>query len=185
MRTKTFKQFLTEKKEYSYSSLQIELPDQLAKRILHWGDDHISDEIVFTDPDDPSFGREDNPHITLLYGIHESSPAPVEKLLSNVKEFEILLGKMSLFTTNDSFDVLKIEVESKELHKLQKKVSSNVDNTETYPKYIPHVTIAYLKKKQGQKFVGSTEFNEASFLVKEVVFSSKSGEKTKMKIGEK
>lgn len=185
-KTKTFKQFSAEAPtEYDFSSTQFNLPGDLATRILEWGDLHVPDSSLYTDPDDPSFGREDQPHITVLYGIHSGDPKPLEKLLYGEKSFEIVLGKMSLFTTNDKFDVLKINVEAPALHKLHSVLTNSVKTTETYPKYIPHVTIVYAKKGKVNEFVGDATFEGESFVVRELSFSSKNGKKTLIRIGDK
>lgn len=184
--TKTFRTFLAEAKtEYDFSSTQINLPAALATRILEWGDEEVPDSDLFTDPNDPSFGREDEPHITILYGLHTADPKPVEKLLHGEKSFQVTLGKLSLFTTNDKFDVLKIDAEGKGLHYLYKLFSNNLKATETYPRYIPHVTIAYVKKGKANHFVGSKVFQGETFDADALVFSSKNGKKTTLAIGGK
>ncbi len=184
---KTFRQFLTEKYEtkYEYSSTQINLPPQMAKIILEWGDAAVPDDIVYHDPSDPTFGREDELHVTVLYGIHTGDPRSVEKLLLRQKPFGIDLGKLSVFTSNDNFDVLKVDVQSEALHRLYRSFSNGLKATESYPEYIPHITIAYVKKRKADALVGADIFSDKSFRAEEVVFSSKDGDKTKIRIGEK
>jgi hypothetical protein len=182
-KTKTFRQFLAEA-GYDYLALQFNLPPDLSNRILEWGDDKVPETSVYIDPNDPTFGREDDPHITVLYGLHSSDPRPLKKLLSREKSFEITLGKMSLFTRSDNFDVLKIDVSGNELHRIHKLFGDNLKVTETYPKYIPHVTIAYLKKSKGDEFVDDSTFDGETMTVDSFVLSSKNGKKTKIMIGE-
>jgi 2'-5' RNA ligase len=157
----------------------------LAQNILEWSDHHVPDSMLYTNPDDPTFGREEEPHITVLYGLHSSDHRPVEKVLHNERTGEVVLGRMSLFTSNDKFDVLKIEVESEMLHKLHKTLSNNLPATDAYPSYIPHVTIAYVKKGKADKFVGEEVFKGETFSPAELIFSSKTGTRTKIKIGAK
>lgn len=186
MRGKTFRQFLVDGYDvkYQYSSTQVNLPDKLAQNILEWSDHHVPDSMLYTNPDDPTFGREEEPHITVLYGLHSSDPRPVEKTLQNERPGEVVLGKMSLFTSSDKFDVLKIEVESEMLRRLHKTLSNNLPATDAYPSYIPHVTIAYVQKGKADKFVGDDAFKGENFRPDELMFSSKNGFKTKIRIGQ-
>lgn len=71
MRTKTYRPFTIEhgKVQRNYSSVQLNLPVALANEIISWGYKTIPERSIFSDPDKPSFGREDNAHITVLYGI--------------------------------------------------------------------------------------------------------------------
>lgn len=177
----SFKQFLVnEVKKYDYSSVLIELPEQLTDNIISWGFDHISNESLFFDPNDHNFGREDDIHITLIYGIHAENPKEVKPLLREENAFKCKLGEISLFTKNDKFDVLVINVECEDLHKLNKKMQLFLDVTQSHIEFKPHVTIAYLKKNEGNKFLGDKTFNGEVFDVKQLKFSSKNGRKTEI-----
>ena len=181
---KTFKQFLIEKyqEKHDHSSAQVLLPKNLAMKILDWGDNKVPDDIVYNDPDNPAFGREDEPHVTILHGLFESDPENIKELVQNFKSFNVKLGKMSLFTSNEKFDVLKIDVHSEGLNGLNSKLKNNLETTRQYPQYVPHITIAYVNKKSSDEFVGNKVFEGQQFHVDEIVFSSKNGEKTKIRI---
>lgn len=183
----SFKQFLGEVKEtkYDYSSLLFELPEDLTDDIISWGFDNVPNESLFLNPDDPSFGREDDSHITLIYGIHTSSVEEVSFVLANEKEFKCELGEISLFKKNEKFDVLIVKVKCKHLHELNDKMRRELDATENYPVYVPHVTIAYLKKGHGDKYLGDKTFDKKEFVLDKIVFSSKTGTKTHIKLGSK
>ncbi len=60
--------------DYDYASTQVNLPGDIAKRIMDWGKENIPDEEVFDEEDK---GREDNPHITVLYGIVDNGIQPL------------------------------------------------------------------------------------------------------------
>lgn len=171
----------TGKVKRDYSSVQLNLPENLADQIISWGYDNIPEKFVFFNPDRPSFGREDNIHITVLYGITERHMA-VSSLLKNTKPFMVKLGKTSLFT-NDIFDVLKIDVDSPDLHQINSILTKNLDIVQTYPKYIPHVTIAYLNKNKGKEYKDIGEFEGEKFQVNRLIFSSKDGTKHEIKLG--
>jgi len=106
---KTFKEYFILKEEntvHNYSSTQINLPQFLASQIIKWGDKHISDSDLFTDEND--LGREDEMHVTILYGLNDQNIEKPRKLLTKIHSFEIELGKISMFTSNDKFNVVCI-----------------------------------------------------------------------------
>lgn len=97
------------------------------------------------------FGGEQKPHVTLLYGIHTDVPdEDVEKLIDEIKSPKIRLGKITSFEQKE-FDVLKFDVESKDLMKLNK-VFKKLPHTETYS-YHPHTTLAYVKKGKAAEYI--------------------------------
>lgn len=162
---------------YAYSSTQVNLPPTLQSKIIRWGEEYISDSDLFVDPNDISFGREDETHVTVLYGLHSDRPDDVRKLLTGVDSFEIELGKISLFTWNDKFDVVKIEAFSDELHRLNK-LLSRLPNTQMFSIYKPHVTIAYVKKGHCDKLINNMNFVGKTWMPESIVFSTKQGVKT-------
>jgi 2'-5' RNA ligase len=188
MTAMSFKQFLVNegrRNKYDYSSLLVEPPEEIADNVISWGWDHVPNESVFLDPKDPSFGREDDPHITLIYGIHTDILKEVSDLFVKEKEFECKLGKVDMFTKSDKFDVLIVSVECEELHRLNSKMRRNLEATESYPVYVPHITICYLKKGHAKQYIGSDAFVDEKFNINKIFFSSKTGEKTPIKLGSK
>lgn len=100
---------------------------------------------------DGGFGRELDPHVTVLFGVHADVPdKDVETLIDKCKKPELNLQKISTFD-NELFDVLKFDVESPDLHKLNK-LFTTLPHTTSYPNYHPHATICYLKKGLGEKY---------------------------------
>ena len=182
-----FKQYMVEtrrsNKKYDYSSLLIELPDLITDDVICWGFDNVSNDSLFLDLNDTSFGREDDPHITLIYGIHTENLKEVSDLFDDEKEFECKLGKLDLFTKNDKFDVLIASVDCEDLHRLNSKMRKYLEATESYPVYVPHVTICYLRKGQGKKYIDNDAFVGQKFNINKVLFSSKNGVKTPIELG--
>jgi 2'-5' RNA ligase/GNAT superfamily N-acetyltransferase len=121
--------------------------------IKNWQEllDRIDDNDVY---DEIGFGKENEPHITVLYGFHDD--VNVDDIISDVKSLkepiQFSFKSASLFS-NDEYDVLKFDIESDELIKLNKHFKDNYDNTSTFPTYHPHLTIAYLKAGTGEKYV--------------------------------
>lgn len=126
-------------------------------------------------------GMETEPHITVLYGIHEQEPKKVKEQLE-LTPVEYTLTGLSLFE-NDKFDVLKFTVRSPDLKNLNKQCTEELEYTNSYPDYIPHMTVAYLKPGMGKKYtklknllIGVTQ--RAS----EFTFSTKDSKKSKWKV---
>lgn len=131
--------------------------------------------------DEEGFGMEKDPHITVLYGIHEQDPTLVKKEL-RLSPITYTLTKLSLFE-NDKYDVLKCSVKSKDLHKLNKECCDVLDFTNDYPDYIPHLTVAYLNPGMGKKYIKfkSDKFGE-DYVANKFIFSDKDSNKTKWSI---
>ena len=85
---------------------------------------------------------------------------------------------MTLFE-NEKFDVLKYDVVPGILAEANKVVSDKFPNTDTYPDYHPHVTVAYLKPGTGKKYVNE-EMEHIYITGNELVFSD--GDKNKTSI---
>lgn len=172
----TFKQFLVndwflESVKYDYWSVQIPIDSSLNHKILLWGDRHIDDEVLFNTPDDPGFGREDESHITILYGIHTSNVKTIKEILSKTKPFEVELDKISLFE-NKKFNVVKIDVLGKDLYRLNQKLKNELDYSDKYPEFKPHLTIAYVKKDFGKTLINDKTFKGIKFEVNNLIFSA-------------
>jgi hypothetical protein len=178
----TWQQFLAEKNNvtHDFSSTQFNFPDDISDKIINWGKKNIPDSEI-SEASDNSGGREDEIHVTVLYGIHDGCPKETEKLLKDVKPFKITLGKTSFFS-NEKFDVLKLEVNSQDLKALNKLLSEKLEFTNKYT-YVPHVTIAYMKNGTAKKYANDDTFMGIKIQVSEIVFSSKDGDKIPIKLG--
>jgi len=185
MTAMTFRQFLgNEKKEHKYSSIMVEIPEDLCDEIISWGFDYIPNEYLIHNPENPTFGREDDCHITLLNGMDFDNPRNIESLFHDQKSFSCKLGEMNLFTRSDLFDVLVINVECDILHRLNAKLRKFINTKDQYIDFIPHVTIAFLNKGKGKEYIKNKTFEGYSFDVKEFVFSTKLHQKTIIPLGE-
>lgn len=102
--------------------------------------------------DKSKYGLEKDNHVTLLYGIHPNVEFDeLKKYLLPLEEYKTLLVNLSLFE-NDKYDVLKIDVKCPNLNKTNKELCDNIDFTNEYPEYHPHMTVAYLMKGCGSKY---------------------------------
>lgn len=155
-------------KKYEYSSLQINVPDNIKNVILQWSKENIKDEYLTDD------GRELDTHITVLYGIDDEDDNNVKKLLNgkNIK-INIKFGKITKFKNNENFDVIKLSIFSKALHKLHHFIENNIDASgNKFDVYQPHCTLAYVKKNSCDHLLNQ-ELNLESFNVNNLTFSHK------------
>ena len=111
----------------------------------------IPQSDLYIDTDDTegdSYGKEVDSHVTILYGLEpDITVPPIKELLYKEQKdlIGITLGKISIFD-NEKYDVLKIDVHSKDLSKLNKAFSKEFPYENDYPDYYPHLTLAYLRK---------------------------------------
>lgn len=182
MTTKTSRPFMGKRGQYDYSSVQVNLPKLLAKQIIEWGNEYIADEDLYAPGKDSTHGREDEMHVTILYGIHTELPDRVKELVSNQPPFQVKLDKISLFTSNEAFDVVKVGASSLSLVYLNHLLKNSIANTQNYPSYKPHVTIAYVKKGVCKEIPDKDAFDMITWTVETIVFSSKNGEKTPIRL---
>lgn len=165
-----------------FSSVQVNFQKPISDEIFAWGEHAIPDEELFIDIDNMHFGREDEIHVTILYGLHSESPQQVRELLTRTKPFEIKLGKIGVFTNSDKFDVVKIDAQSEALTEINLRISKHVVFTNKYLLYQPHVTIAYVNKGKGWKHNNVDVFDGKRVLVDQITFSSRNGQKTYIKL---
>ena len=147
-----------------YSCLMVKPPKKERDAILGWNYQFIPEDILFVKPDSDYTGRDNTPHITVKYGILTNKVEEILPLLPE-EDIQIKLGKVSKFDKNPDYDVIKVEIESPELHELNKKISENLECHDTFPEYIPHLTLAYVKKGTGDFLIGNTNLVGVSFKV--------------------
>jgi 2'-5' RNA ligase len=166
---------------YDFSSCHIEVPQHLTDEIIEWGKTDVFDEDLYVNHRDPFHaGREDEIHITVLYGIHSELSDKVKPLIVGPEPIKVRLGATDVFSNPVKYDVVMIDVYSEELVKLHEKLQSQIKHTSKYPIYNPHITIAYVKKGKGWKHRGISLWEGKEFTCNCVVFSSKNGTKERI-----
>ncbi len=177
-------------KIHKFSSTQVQLPADMAARLVEAGMT-IPDEDLYNDPEDPTYGREDDAHITVQFGLHTADVADVAEVVRGFGPVMAELTRVSMFENDDTpYDVLKFDVSSPDLHRLHKLLNGSLEVTDTHPKYKPHATIAYVIKGAGKKYVHGTEWAdkaEAALAGQEMqfttmMFSGKDRMKTPIKL---
>lgn len=138
--------------EYDNSTLQIIYEDGVSQGILDFVKEIDENDVSV---EEGSGKKETNPHITVLYGIRERTPDELDLAsLSLPKKVEWEgLGKFANEET--PYDVLIIKIKrDTELQALFDYVNKVYpDNDNSFPDYIPHTTIAYVKKGQADKYI--------------------------------
>lgn len=178
-----FKQNLNEQKEtYSYgcAMLYVDFPKMAELHKL------IDPQDVYLDPEDLTFGLEDEPHVTLLYGLHEEvSLDTVKSIVENHNFGPIVAFNASIFEP-EKYDVLKFDIRypikgGAFLHKCNQDLVK-LPHTTDFPNYHPHMTVAYIKKGLGQKYVDKINGIEYDLEPTYVVYSTSNGEKHRIEI---
>lgn len=158
-------------------SLFAEPFETLRDDVISWGFDEIPEESFYG-----KNSREIDIHVTVINGIRDNFEK-VYRTICNQKSFECKLGNLSLFQANKNFDVLFIEVNSPELISINKTLKKTVNIESYHSQYVPHITIGYLKKDKGIKYINNSFFNKEKFVVNDLYFSSKIGSKTLIELG--
>jgi 2'-5' RNA ligase len=164
-------------------STQCNLPENIAGPIIRLAE-LVKDEHLH------EYGRENEPHITVLYGIKPTPSAlnETEHALRECGPVKASLGDLSKFS-NESFDVLNFEIISEDLHNLNGNLSEKLDYQNDYPEYNPHLTIAYVKPGMGDFYIQKMKDVIGNRLTGKpirfdtVLFSDKDHQKTTIKLG--
>ena len=160
---------------YEYSCVMLIVSQTIKNMIKKWGLVNISSNMLYINPSCGIFGFEYNPHLTIKYGIHDENPQHVLQYIQHTGKIVINYGKISLFDGNPSYDVVKIDVFGDVLYKMNELITRNVPTTDRYPVYSPHVTIAYIKKGSGKKFINDETFDKLTDEVGSALFTSLNG----------
>lgn len=133
-----------ERKNPRYGVLMLGLDVPKWKNIIS----RIKDNDLF------GYGRENNPHVTLLYGFKSDvTYETIEPLLSELKPIDIYVKGISIFNSNPEYDVVKFDVELTSELKATREVFEKLPHVKMFDEYRPHITIAYVKAGEGQKYV--------------------------------
>lgn len=177
-RIKRYLQFILEKiNGYDYGCVMIDVP------VSNWNEiiSSIDKEDLYEVPGE-NFGVQERPHLTLLYGLHEEVTLDqVKSIFENFNgDIEIEVDGIDIFENKD-FDVVKFNIKpTKSLKELNQKLSE-LPNSNQYPDYKPHITIAYVKSGMGKKYV-KPDYNYKVKNVDEVIYSTPNGEEFKIEL---
>jgi len=177
----TFKNWLMEEKTQSKKT---EYGCVMLYSDIHNWKEHTSiiDEKDVYDDEFKDYGIEHHPHCTLLFGIHldETDPQEIKEFISTFKPVEATIDTISIFD-NPTFDVVKYDVPvSKQLQEYHDQLIAKFPNTQSFPDYHPHMTIAYVLPGKGKKYAHKVKPFKIHF--NSVVYSYANGGKEKERI---
>jgi len=162
---------------YSYGCALVRLPDSLATEIRGYGES-IPQAFLRRGNEDAPSGLPEHIHVTVKYGLLEEDPERVAAVVAGTEPIVIELGRASIFH-NEKEAVLKIGVESPGLKALHKKLCGGLRHVNTYRDYRPHVTVAYMVKREDDPYYYRTFFDDSfagrQFEVGQLHFSAASG----------
>ena len=157
------------------------------KGLLHTFIKSIPEDYLYVDPNDDAYGRETQPHVTILYGLdHDSDYEAIKSnpIVRRRPPIHLNLGRVISFRgTNPLYDVLAIEVNSIALTTLHYYLEMHYDNHNTFPRYRPHSTIAYVKPGMGKEFEGRWDLQGREVTADKFWFSSRDGSQKVVEIG--
>jgi len=146
----------------------------------------IADEDIYEEEGDQSYGREDEPHVTILYGLHASvSDSKIEELVEEIKPTKLTLKEISIFEGNDKYDVVKFDIIGVSKGRLSDMNAKFVKlpHTNDYPDYHPHSTIAYVKAGTGKKYIQTLSAKDSIVVeANDFVYSKADGSENKYKL---
>lgn len=163
---------------YSYGCVMVEVPVKNWEALTQI----IDIDDIYEERGDSTYGIQKNPHLTLLYGLHENvTNEQVKKVFDDFDEnINIEIEGVDIFE-NTKFDVVKFNIKkTNTLQNLFNKLSE-LPNSNEYPDYKPHITIAYVKSGTGKKYVNPNYKHKVSN-VDEITYSKPNDDKFKFNL---
>lgn len=156
---------------YDYSSVQFIFNDGFSYRIRKFASNLIDSNDIIE--------LETTPHVTVKYGIEDSNPTLSFNLLAPFLSSRPLieLSPTSVFEGEEN-DVVVLLVKSDYLHFLNDYIKKNIKCVDTFPNYIPHITLGYVKKGTGRKYANKMLLEQSTAYLDKLQFSSKNGSLT-------
>lgn len=162
------------------STTQFLFPDEISQRILALSQ-RIPDDVL------AHSGRTADPHITVKYGLDVVDPDTIRQAIHNYGPVHVRLGKTSIFPAAESsgeYDVVKVDVDSDDLHGLNRVISDAIPHEDTYPDYQPHVTLGYVQPGSGELYAGWNDLEGTECTLNELMFADADKRSTAISLGE-
>ena len=136
-------------REYAFLMINYDMPELI--KDIHG---KLTEEELYTEPDSNDFGKELDTHVTLVPCLeNDIDIEQLKKMLDPIEKYVVMLNNISMFTNNENYDVLKCDAHSMVLSDTNKRIKDAFPTHSDYLDYNPHVTIAYLKKGFGNKYL--------------------------------
>jgi 2'-5' RNA ligase len=171
---------------FDFASTQVNLTGDAEQAVLDFGA-QIPDDVL------GEKGRETTPHVTISFGLDPAVTADqVREVLANsdsIKELvsrgaSLTLGATAIFTSEpgshaNGDDVVYIAVNSEDLVLLNKIITEELKVTSNF-EYVPHVTVAYVKSGEGEKFAGDETLSGTVVPFDSIAYSDVDGNLTEI-----
>ena len=174
-------------KEENFAWVSLGVPKEIKEVHSDFTEFIASDDLYIEKKgrNDWSYGIEDDPHITVKWGIDFDDPEPIKEALDGEKGGNVTLEDIEIFEQDD-YDVLVVKCKSKSLSKLHQKLTNDLNIEDKYPTYNPHITVAYLKKGMAKKYADMAKrwftYYLLDFDFDTVVFEDTKDKKTSIKL---
>lgn len=173
---KKYENFLKEGRKletYKFGCVLLEL------EIPQWNDiiSKIDKQDVY-EPS-PSYGIETDPHLTILYGLHSDiDESKVVEIINKYKYSDFHINTLGISNfKNPGFDVVKIEVEKNDILQSFHEELSELPNSNEFPEYKPHITIAFVNSGTSTKYLDSN-FKLENLKISMIEYSKPDGQKS-------
>lgn len=172
---------------HKFGCLMLKLPDAITKQLTDWTIETVPDFHL-----GPG-GRELSPHVTVAYGLAPDFDQldELRGLLVRNGPIRITLSRLSAFTAgygkwiNEDGDVLKVDVDSPQLHALHDLVVGSFDLPgDKYPEFVPHCTLSYIDPSVIDSYSSLTpDFLPLTATCDEIVWSAADGSRETIRLG--
>jgi 2'-5' RNA ligase len=131
-------------------------------------------------------GLENEPHVTVRYGIEGDDHAGIRRYLAAQKPFTAKLGKTSSFPVSEHSDgaaPIVAPVESDDLRRIESELDQHGNFAErSFPEYKPHATVAYVKPEKAAKYTGMADTEGKRFTVNSISIAKRDGSQTRVRL---
>lgn len=124
----------------------------------------------------------DAAHVTLKYGLTTDCVDDIQPVIKGWGPIKIKIGGLSSFPFNGEYEVLKADIISSDIKKLNKHVCSKLEHEDKFPKYIPHMTVCYMQRGCASRYLDLKLFRGIEIEFNQVTFSSSLGYKWKLSL---
>lgn len=151
--------------------LMADIPDPLRAACLSYG--------RTIDPADlAEDGLEHDPHVTVLHGLTAFEPSAVFAAVAPLGMLSFTPGELRVFE-NDDHDVLYVACGDERKWQSYHRAASLLPGEPSHHHYVPHLTIAYLKKGRGERYAGDTSLAGGPVAVETLTYAAPDGRESK------
>lgn len=153
---------LEDKKPHKWACVMLPLPDELAAAVMR-------DSEILSDSSIAEGGREDHPHVTVLYGITGVGVDEIVRVVSRLESPLVTFRHVTSFPAGEHGVPLIVKVESAGLNMINRRLRDSLPHVVTHPEYNPHVTIAYVHDASAMEGSHCSISSKSCYLTKAVI----------------